>query len=85
MEPVVILEGTGEELLAQADKWKSRSHLRLVEIVEADYRFRLPADVVWEGILPLVPLRGRTEPITSEMVKNWLEEDDRPLAQDSVL
>ena len=76
MEPVLILEGSGEELLAQADKWKSSSHLRLVEIAEPDYRARLPADVVWEGTVPLVPLRGRTEPITTEMVQNWLQEDN---------
>ena len=75
MEPGLVLEGSGEELLAQADRWKSRPRLRLVEISEPDYRSRLPADVVWEGTVPLVPVRGRTEPITDEMVKEWLEED----------
>ena len=74
MGPVLILEGSGEELLAQADRWKSRSRLRLIEIAEPDYSSRLPADVVWEGTVPIVPLRGRTEPITTEMVKDWLEE-----------
>ena len=75
MEQVLILEGSGEELLAQADKWKRCSRLKLMEIAEPEYRSRLPVDVVWEGTVPLVPLRGRTEPITTEMVKDWLEED----------
>lgn len=73
MEPVLILEGSGEELLAQADKWKNQPRLKLLEIADPDFRSRLPADVVWEGTVPLVPLRDRTDPITTEMVKDWLE------------
>lgn len=72
----VILEGTGEELLAQADKWKDCSRLKLIEVDESDYRTRLPADVEWEGTVPLVPRRGRTKPITTELVKELLEESN---------
>lgn len=75
-EAIVILEGSGQELLAQADKWKDRSRLKLVEIVEPDYRAKLPQDVVWEGTVPLVPRRGRTAPIRTEMVKEWIGEED---------
>ncbi len=76
MEPALILEGSGEELLAQADKWKNRPRLKLIEIIDSDYRSRLPADVEWEGTVPLVPHRGRTRPITTDQVKEWREEDD---------
>lgn len=73
---MLILEGSGEELLAQAEKWKGCSRLKLIEVAKPEYLSRLPEDVLWEGNVPLVPRRGRTEPITTEMVKGWLEEDN---------
>jgi len=74
LKPVLVLEGSGEELLAQADIWKGRSHLKLIEIADTDFRSRLPDDVMWDGNVPLVPRRGRTEPVTDEMVKACLED-----------
>ena len=41
-----------------------------------NYRDSLPADVVWEGTVPLIPGRGRTEPITDETVKAWINDDE---------
>lgn len=76
MEPAFILEGSGEALLAQAEKWRHLPRLRLMEVPIPDYAARLPADVVWENGVPLFPARGNTTPVTSEMVKAWLEEDE---------
>jgi hypothetical protein len=77
MKPALILEGSGEELLAQAAKWKDRPRLILMDAPDPAeiYKDRLPPDVVWEGNVPLIPTRGRTEPITGDMVKEWLEEE----------
>jgi hypothetical protein len=41
-----------------------------------DYRAKLPHDVMWEGTVPLIPRRGRTAPITIEMVKEWIGEEN---------
>ena len=73
---VGILEGSGRELLAQADKWQDGFRLKLIEIAEPDYRTKLPDDVVWEGAVPLIPRRGRTAPITTKMAKEWIGEEN---------
>lgn len=78
MDPMLVIEGSGEELLAQAAKWRDRPHLKLIEVANPAemYKDRLPSDTVWEGTVPLIPRRGRTEAITDEMVKAWLDEDE---------
>jgi hypothetical protein len=77
MKPALILGGSGEDLLAQAERWRHYPHLKLfaIETEDTDYIARLPADVVWSGGIPLFPTSGRTEPITTEMIKEWLEEE----------
>ena len=73
-----VIEGTGKEILAHAKEWENLPYLRL-EVVSKNGTHsarRLPDDVVWEGTVPLLPLRGRTEPITTEMVKQWLEDEE---------
>lgn len=76
MDTVIILEGTGEEILEHSNEWRHLPYVRLTVVSEVgENSERLPDDVIWEGTVPLIPLRGRTEPITTEMVKNWLEDE----------
>lgn len=57
---------------------ENRSHLKLVEVVSPAEKHRnsLPPDVQWEGNVPLIPLRGRAEPLTNEMVRDLLEDGE---------
>lgn len=77
LEKPLVIVGTGKEILAQVKEWENLPHLRLQTIAQngTHPRQSLPNDVEWEGTVPLIPLRGRTEPITTEMVKQWQEDE----------
>ncbi len=78
MEPAVILEGTGEELLARADEWKHRQNLSIVDNEPQDDVFTRLAKrgVTWEKGIPVFPPEGDYVSPTIEQVKAWVDDEE---------
>ena len=76
MQPEVLFEGSGAELIEQVEKWKEIPHIQVTKIPTTRYRDRLPKDTVWKNGIPLFPRRENAEPITVEQIKHWQEDDE---------